>query len=212
MKEQNLITRFQEYLSENFEPGDFIPGELELAEKFGESRGAVREILQHFGQLGLLERVKKRGTMIRSLPAGELDRTVAFCLRMGGIGFEDMREARLILETALVPYIIQRMTPDMLEALQSNLDRQKESLSDIPRFEELDREFHKLLFEASRNKTVRLFSNILSIVFRKKYRGRFLSEEWTAVGYRNHSLILEAIRCQDRRTLLKLIRTHIIPT
>ncbi|OQA84939.1 MAG: HTH-type transcriptional regulator LutR [Lentisphaerae bacterium ADurb.Bin242] len=212
MKKQNLILRFQEYLGSNFEPGDFIPGELELAGKFRVSRGDIREILQHFGQLGLLERVKKRGTRIRSLPAGELDRTVAFCLRMGGFGFEDIREARLILETALVPYIIQRMTPDMLEALQANLDRQKESLSDIPRFEELDREFHALLFETSHNKTVRLFSNILSIAFRKKYRTRFMSEEWTGIGYKNHCLILDAIRRQDKRVLLKLIREHIIPT
>jgi DNA-binding FadR family transcriptional regulator len=168
--------------------------------------------LQHFVQLGLLERIKKRGTVIKPFSSGETDRSLAFCLRMGGFSFEEMKEARTIFETAILPCIIQRMTPGMLEKLESNLAEQNENIGSVEKFEELDRRFHTLLFETCQNRVLNLFSNVLAIVFQEKHRKRFRNTQWTQIGYENHKRILEAIRSRDEKTLNKLIYEHIIPT
>ena len=64
--QQLLIERFQNYLLDSgLSTGDPIPKEIELAEMFEVSRSDIREVIQHFAQLGLLKRVKKRGTVIQ---------------------------------------------------------------------------------------------------------------------------------------------------
>jgi len=44
--------------------GDLLPTEIELADELGVSRGTVREALRHVTELGLVERVRKRGTTV----------------------------------------------------------------------------------------------------------------------------------------------------
>ena len=44
--------------------GDLLPTEIDLAEELGVSRGTVREALRHVTELGLVERVRKRGTTV----------------------------------------------------------------------------------------------------------------------------------------------------
>ena len=44
--------------------GELLPTEIELAEELGVSRGTIREALRHVTELGLVERVRKRGTTV----------------------------------------------------------------------------------------------------------------------------------------------------
>ena len=116
--QQLLIERFQNYLLDSgLSTGDPIPKEIELAEMFEVSRSDIREVIQHFAQLGLLKRVKKRGTVIQELNEDALNRSFIFCLQMGGFYFEEMKEVRIIMETAIAPLIVSRITPENLEKL-----------------------------------------------------------------------------------------------
>ena len=145
--QQLLIERFQNYLLDSgLSTGDPIPKEIELAEMFEVSRSEIREVIQHFAQLGLLKRVKKRGTVIQELNEDALNRSFSFCLQMGGFYFEEMKEVRIIMETAIAPLIVSRITPENLEKLDRNLQEQFAALDDSVRFEELDSQFHILLF------------------------------------------------------------------
>ena len=59
MKKSEVLYRFREYLTERgFGPGDKLPGELELAEAFGISRGDIREVLMHFSHLMITSSVQ----------------------------------------------------------------------------------------------------------------------------------------------------------
>ena len=211
--QQLLIERFQNYLLDSgLSTGDPIPKEIELAEMFEVSRSDIREVIQHFAQLGLLKRVKKRGTVIQELNEDALNRSFIFCLQMGGFYFEEMKEVRIIMETAIAPLIVSRITPENLEKLDRNLQEQFAALDDSVRFEELDSQFHTLLFSCCQNRLLSLFTNLLPILFQKKYRERFLSRSWREIGYHSHCKLVEVLRNHDLALFKELIIQHIMPT
>lgn len=211
--QQLLIERFQNYLLDSgLSTGDPIPKEIELAEMFEVSRSDIREVIQHFAQLGLLKRVKKRGTVIQELNEDALNRSFIFCLQMGGFYFEEMKEVRIIMETAIAPLIVSRITPENLEKLDRNLQEQFAALDDSVRFEELDSQFHALLFSCCQNRLLSLFTNLLPILFQKKYRERLLSRSWREIGYHSHCKLVEVLRNHDLALFKELILQHIMPT
>ncbi|MBQ9772406.1 MAG: FadR family transcriptional regulator [Lentisphaeria bacterium] len=211
--QQLLIERFQNYLLDSgLSTGDPIPKEIELAEMFEVSRSDIREVIQHFAQLGLLKRVKKRGTVIQELNEDALNRSFSFCLQMGGFYFEEMKEVRIIMETAIAPLIVSRITPENLEKLDRNLQEQFAALDDSVRFEELDSQFHALLFSCCQNRLLSLFTNLLPILFQKKYRERLLSRSWREIGYHSHCKLVEVLRNHDLALFKELILQHIMPT
>ena len=211
--QQLLIDRFQNYLLDSgLSTGDPIPKEIELAEMFEVSRSDIREVIQHFAQLGLLKRVKKRGTVIQELNEDALNRSFSFCLQMGGFYFEEMKEVRIIMETAIAPLIVSRITPENLEKLDRNLQEQFAALDDSVRFEELDSQFHTLLFSCCQNRLLSLFTNLLPILFQKKYRERLLSRSWREIGYHSHCKLVEVLRNHDLALFKELILQHIMPT
>ena len=211
--QQLLIERFQNYLLDSgLSTGDPIPREIELAEMFEVSRSDIREVIQHFAQLGLLKRVKKRGTVIQELNEDALNRSFIFCLQMGGFYFEEMKEVRIIMETAIAPLIVSRITPENLEKLDRNLQEQFAAVDDSVRFEELDSQFHILLFSCCQNRLLSLFTNLLPILFQKKYRERLLSRSWREIGYHSHCKLVEVLRNHDLALFKELILQHIMPT
>lgn len=210
---QRLLEQFEEYLTQSgFAIDDVIPSELELAEKFGTSRGAIREVIQHYAQLGLLKRVKKRGTVLQALNDEKLNHSFSFCLKMGGFYFEELKETRLLLESAIAPYILQRISPATLNKLEQNLAQQEKALQNPELFEKLDQQFHKLLFECCQNRVLSLLANILSMLFLKRFRKRFLTPDWTIIGYQTHTRILQALKDGDVEQFRNLILEHINPT
>ena len=210
---QQLLEQFEDYLiNSGFTTDDVIPSELELAEKFCTSRGAIREVIQHYAQLGLLKRVKKRGTVLQALKDEKLNHSFSFCLKMGGFCFEELKETRLLLESAIAPLILQRISPVTLEKLEQNLAQQEKALQDPELFEKLDQQFHKLLFECCQNRVLSLFANILSMLFLKRYRKKFITPKWTVIGFRSHTRILQALKAGDLEKFRDHILTHINPT
>ena len=210
---QQLLEQFEDYLiNSGFTTDDVIPSEQELAEKFCTSRGAIREVIQHYAQLGLLKRVKKRGTVLQALKDEKLNHSFCFCLKMGGFCFEELKETRLLLECAIAPLILQRISPMTLEKLEQNLAQQEKALQDPELFEKLDQQFHELLFECCQNRVLSLFANILSMLFLKRYRKRFITPKWTVIGFRSHTRILQALKAGDLDKFRDHILSHINPT
>ena len=90
-----LLEQFEAYLVEaGFRPGDRLPGELELAQRFGVSRGTIREIIVHLTLQGVLARAPRRGTVLAEPEVGAVGRDLAFQLRWLGCGREELKAAR----------------------------------------------------------------------------------------------------------------------
>ncbi|GFZ27582.1 trehalose operon repressor [Lactobacillus corticis] len=53
--------------SGQYRPGDLLPGEVQLTELYGTSRETVRKALRHLVDLGLIQKVRGRGSVVLNL-------------------------------------------------------------------------------------------------------------------------------------------------
>jgi GntR family galactonate operon transcriptional repressor len=72
-----------------------------------------------------------------------------------------------------------------------------------------DREFHLCLMEISGNRMLKLFSQVMVLLFRKEYRHKFLNPKAVLISVERHQRILKALIDGKRDELLSLIEEHI---
>ncbi|HBC88566.1 MAG TPA: hypothetical protein DCZ94_16585 [Lentisphaeria bacterium] len=209
----NLNEDFKAYLIDNdYKPGSRLDNELELAELFHVSRGTIREVLMHMQFMGVIERIKNKGTFIREFTYEKLEESISFCFRFSGFGFEELKEARLYMELAIMPLIVKRITPEQAEQLKQNI-KQMEKYLDIPeKADALDKEFHVMLFDISGNRILKIFSNVVHLLFRRQYREKFLNPKSKQNSLRDHKALLEAIMAENLDEACRIMRQHISQT
>lgn len=212
MNKTEILYRFRNYLTENgFGPGDKLPGEMELAGHFGISRGDIREVLMHFSHLGLLSRVKKRGTFICEVPYANLQNDMTLCFQLAQIPYDDLLEARIALELSVAPLLIKRINREQTGKLQSLIEDMKQTISDPHRADALDREFHLQLLAVSGNSVLKLYSNVLYTIFRQEFRKNYQTTKWIKRSLEDHQQILNAVTAGDEERVRQLIRSHLQP-
>ena len=76
----------------------------------------------------------------------------------------------------------------------------------------LDREFHVRLFDISGNRILKIFSNVIHLLFRRQYCGKFLNPKAKQDSIREHKELLGAIMAEDVAGASEIIRKHISRT
>ena len=83
-KQEYIIKHLEkEILSRSLKPGDKLPSELELQEKFSVGRGTIREALRTLQQKGLIEIKKgaKGGVFVKEVDAEQVRDTLPTLMR-----------------------------------------------------------------------------------------------------------------------------------
>ncbi len=213
MPKKPLVKVVEEYLLEKQNPsGTKLENEMMLAERFNVSRNSLREVMMHFQFLGVIERTKNKGSFIKQLAYGKLEEVVSFCFQLSGFGFEELKEARLHLEMTIIPLIIRRATPENLAQLRGNIELMRKNKDNAALADQLDKEFHLLLFEISGNRALKIFANILTPLFRKHHRERFLNPAAALKSVADHSQLVESIATENLDRAQEIIRLHITLT
>jgi len=212
MTQKELLQSFQQWMvAEGFRTGDKLPGELELAERFHVSRSTIREIIIHLSFLGTLERTTKRGTFIKKPDCLDIGETLAFQLQIAGYGFEELKQTRLFLETSQIPLLIKRITPGMLDRLNGIIDRMEAGETEPEQADQLDMQFHLALMEITGNRILKIFGQVLILMFEKKYRKQFLNPEAVRKSVKDHRAMLKALSSGNENLLSEIIQRHIQP-
>lgn len=130
--------------------GILIPTERRLAEISGMSRARVRERLSGLQMLGMLEKVQGSGNMLVS-PSfdGGTGNVFELMLRAGLVSVAQIAEAREMLEVAIVPRILDRVTDEQIHALEDQVYAMVDASSnrDFVSGLKADHAFHMALFE-----------------------------------------------------------------
>src|SRR3979411_2630201 len=111
----------QAIMSGQYQPGDRLPTEREMAQQFGVSRVTVRDALRALEANGLV-RVKvggQGGPYVSTPDIALLSDSIGTHLHLRGTSFQHLAEARRALERTAARLAAQRAPPDDLAALEA---------------------------------------------------------------------------------------------
>lgn len=176
-------------------PGERLPTERELVERFTVARSAVRRTLAGLEAEGKIARFVGRGTFIvdpaplTASPGAPLDTSPA-----------ELMEARLLIEPALAEIVVTKATDFDLERIERHLV-DAEAATTIEAFERHDNAFHEAIVSATHNLfLVGIYARV-SILRRQAEWGKLKERSMTAqrrVAYqREHRQIFAALRDRD---------------
>jgi GntR family transcriptional repressor for pyruvate dehydrogenase complex len=115
--------------SRHIGPSEKLPSERELAARLNVSRPALREALRALSVVGLLEMRHGTGTFVSDLQPHSLLTKIGLIMSLSDHTFEQLFEARLVLEPAIAEMAASKVTQvqvaqmeECIAAIASNLD------------------------------------------------------------------------------------------
>lgn len=190
-------------------PGRPLPGERDLASRFGVGRGSVRDALRLLETIGLLETRHGQGTFPRELDVNRLVAPLASILTYQRDLREELLDVRRMFEPAVARAAASRISDDDLADLQRILEAQRRKLRAGGSTIVEDTAFHAALARSTQNRVVvRIMEtlNALLIESRKltlKQKGR---PERSVQG---HEAVVDALRRRDPDAAAQAMHTHI---
>jgi len=159
---ESVIEQIMDLIKNNeLKPGDKLPPERELAEKFSISRGSLREAFRVLESRGLIKSKPGGGRYIREIRNNGYNNTENIILSLEKSSILELLEAREIFEVKIVKLAAQRATPEDIKSIERALNKMNEEEElEVDRKTESDTEFHLAIARASHNF---VFVNIIKL-------------------------------------------------
>lgn len=188
-------------LAGEFNPGEKLPPERELAEMFGVSRPSVREALNILTSSGLVETYQGGGTLVRSLVENTAAMPLSELIRIDGDRALDVIEVRKGMESWTAWYAATRALPEDIRRIEAVIEGMRKNLEELKHSEDFDAHFHMLVARATHNV---VWSHMMQSIFeamqefqRDVWRAVYLTEEDQRLLFNHHLKIYEMIRDRD---------------
>jgi DNA-binding GntR family transcriptional regulator len=200
-KETSLTGIVRDEITRLIEAGELLPGawvnEAELAQRFGVSRGPVREACRGLEQIGLLRFVVNRGAFVRQIDLKE------------AAELYDLRSALFALAGRLLAPIIDAKGLAKLEHLLAQMETAAAN-GELEEYYPLNLQFHRAILELSGN--ARLLSAYQNCVrelhlFR---RSALVSKERMKSSNLDHRAIFKALKSRDAAKAFQLMQDHVL--
>jgi GntR family transcriptional repressor for pyruvate dehydrogenase complex len=189
-----LLATFKQLISEgSLAPGARLPAERELASSLNVSRGSLRQVLKMLEVMGVVSQRVGDGTYLNAAAPSILAEPLEFLILLDGIGFEELMDARLIVEPELAARAAARATPENLAALREPLVRMQESRDDHAQLVEEDLRFHRMIFQMADN---RVCSIMFSMIHQSLHKLMDITSQMVDLNHtlKLHNRIYAAIR------------------
>ena len=196
-------------LEGTFPPGEPLPGERQLAERFGVSRGSIRDAFRTLETIGLLVTRHGQGTFPQELDVDRLVAPLASVLSYRRDMQDELLDVRRMFEPAVARVAATRVTEADLADLQRILEAQRKKLKNGRSAIVEDTAFHQVLARATGNRvivSIRATLNDLLVESRKltlQQKGR---PRKSIIG---HEAVVAALRQGDADAAAEAMRAHI---
>lgn len=188
-------------LSGEVAPGEPLPSEHELMERFGVGRPAVREALQSLHTMGLITISHGERSRVNALSAEAVlrqgDAIARMLLSTGPQNLEHLKEARRLFEIGMVRIGAPKATPQDVVELRELIVRQRGKLGDPSAFIGADIDFHRRIAQISGNP---IFSAVSAAMLGWLFRFHSDLLIWSGhedVTLAEHAAIVDAIEARD---------------
>ncbi|MEL7268134.1 MAG: FadR/GntR family transcriptional regulator [Bacteroidota bacterium] len=208
--QQGIISKLRDYIEyKNLEPGDKLPSERMLSERFEVSRSNIREAIQKLEFFGILKSRPQSGTFIANIGRVAMSGMLDDILRLEDPSFKSLVETRILLELKTVRLAALRRTEEDLEKIGAALEAYNAKVLKGQEAVEEDLLFHLAIAKASKNSTMNTFMLIITPEIITNFNKHHVCDANLSVkGIKEHEEIFEAIKEQDPRKAKAKMKAH----
>lgn len=204
-----IVDSILKYIRDNdLKPGDRLPSERALAERFGVNRATLREAARILSIVNIIE-IRQQGGMFVAKP-GSSSRFDYFklCMQSGQISMAEIFETRLIMEVECIALAAANITDEQLDALEGIIS--SVSIYDPTGFAKADEALHGIIYAATGNRALQLLMQTVSMwtVVSRKFSNSF--EDVRRIVHSDHEAIYLALRNRDVERCRECMRQHIL--
>lgn len=189
-------------------PGDKLPPERELAERFQVSRATMREALAALSVLGVVRARQGGGIYVSELEAADLLSPLTFFLTLRGGEVAFLYAARRLVEGEIARLAAPRIGADDLRALAALIARQRSLRHDPAACRDAGAVFHRRLAGIAGNVFLARMAAGLSVLGREV--GRAVSEApgMADRSIADHEEVLAALEAADAAAAEQAMHRH----
>jgi GntR family transcriptional regulator, transcriptional repressor for pyruvate dehydrogenase complex len=208
---EQIVQQIEESIVKGtLKPGDQLPAERELAQRFGVSRTAVREAVKALREKGLVEAYSGRGTFITDGTTQAVRQSLDLMVKIGQPeGSTHLAEVRAILEPEIAALAATRIQESELATMREAVSIMDRAGQDPDAYIEADLDFHLALAEGAANPLIlSLLDSIVGLLREQRMR-IFKVPGGPERGQVHHKRILEAVERRDAEAARGAMRAHL---
>ncbi len=205
-----IISKIRDLMNfKNLEPGDKLPSERMLAEKFDVSRSNLREAIQKLEFYGLLESKPQSGTFVADIGQVAMNGMIEDILRLEEPDFKSLVETRILLELKTVRLAAQRRTKEDLKQMKMALEAYSKKVNNGEDAVQEDLLFHLAIAKASGNSTMNTFMLIITPEIITNFEKYHVCDKGMAFrGIEEHQEVFDAIKDQNPQLAKEKMKVH----
>ena len=205
-----IIRQIKELLiSGQLKPGDKLPPERKLSEKFGVSRTYVRDAIRKLEFYGILKTRPQSGTFVAGMGVSALESLISDVLKIDGYSFLSLVETRQLLELSSVSHACERHNKEDILLLENSLNNYLNKAGLKVRAVEEDLMFHLTIAELSKNKVLKSLLLIIIPDILSNYAVFNVCETVTDKALKEHILLFEQIKNRDSEGAKQTMNFHL---
>lgn len=209
LSEQVAESITEKLIADGLKPGDRLPTEPELAERYEVSRSVIREAGRMLVERGLVDIRAGRGMIVADFDGAGLSRQFELMLSLQQGSFQDLMDMRLVMEVGMTEYAaIKRDEADLARITRAVArfaasDDHNEAL-------QADLDFHSAVAEASHNPFFVHIINPVNEHLRDVYSDSLGYDAARAQTLAEHEVIARAIEARDPAAAIAAARSHLL--
>lgn len=208
--QNDIIDKIRELINyKNLEPNDKLPSERMLSEKFGVSRGVVRDAIQKLEFYKLLKSIPQSGTFVANVGGIAMNGIVDDIIQLQTPDFKALVETRILLELKTVKLASLRRTEEDLKCMKSALNAYAKKVLNNENAMQEDLLFHLAIAKASKNSTLNTFMLSITPEIITNFAKYHVCDDGLAKsGIDEHDAIFEAIKNQNPASAKEKMKIH----
>jgi DNA-binding FadR family transcriptional regulator len=199
-------------VTDGLREGDRLPTEVEMLQQFDVGRASIREALRILESYGLIaiRQGQGGGPIVTPIDPEDLARTLSFYFHLTGSTFQELAEARAVIEPVMARLAAERQDPNQMSLLEDVMEREAAASLENPEYITMANEFHYAVSGLSGNSVLDLLGRALRILYTTRISGGgILPPEARPASRRLHREIGEAILASQGDVAEQLMKSHV---
>jgi DNA-binding FadR family transcriptional regulator len=199
------------FLQRKYEPGERVPSERELAERFKTGRGVIREALAYLEALRVIDRRAKSGVYMSndsaSVEALALFAQIGVPLKLDEV--RESNEMRRIHEITAARLACERAVLGNFDRMRATLKASRDRIAARQPIDLEDRDFHLEIVNATQNNVFYRIVRIFYLMTAERRRVYFERPDRCRASHAEHERIFDAIARRNAVEAMDLMDAHL---